>query len=178
MVYKFLVKALCNGGFGIHPISMYVDYDDRQPVEKFFEDCRSAMFMAGYTSILHWKSIDDCEYAKIIFDMEACEPFARKVLELLAKRQWFIKRIDWIEQAKNGKKIEDVFCNGKGEWMAKGGWSEDSLKREKRSIESTISSYKECLSLLGVDVDDRERMKNILTNLGFYKVDMYGNNKI
>ena len=176
MKYKFSVKALCSGGLGMNTIMMYVDYDSEQPTDKFFEDCRNAMFRAGYTSILHWKSIDDCEYAKIIFDMEACEPFARKVLELLAKRQWFIKRIDWIEQAKDGKKIEDVWCNGKGEWMAKGGWSEDGLKREKRSIESTISSYKECLSLLGVDVDDRESMKNILINLGFYRVDLQGNN--
>lgn len=178
MKYKFSVKALCSGGLGMNTIMMYVDYDSEQPIDKFFDDCRSAMFRTGYTSILHWKSIDDCEYAKIIFNMESCEPFVRKVLELLEKRQWSTTRLGWIEQAKNGKEIEGVFRNGMGEWRVNGGWDEDSLKRNIRSVESTLGSYKECLSLLGVDVDDRESMKRILTNLGFYRVDVQGNNQL
>lgn len=172
MITKFSVRALCNGVFGINSVMMYVDYDSEQPIEKFFDDCRGAMFLAGYTSILHWKSIDDCEYAKIIFNMEVCEPFARKVLKLLARRQQFIKILDSIEEAKNGKEVEGVFRNENGEYSAAGGWSEAGLKREKRSIESTISTYKECLSLLGVDVDDEKGKKMILTNLGFYRVSL------
>ena len=166
---KFSIKALCNGMYGIHPITTQVEYDPQQPIKKFFDDCRSAMFIAGYTSILHWQNIDDCECAKIVFDMEACEHFVRKVLELLKERQWFTEHLDLIEQAKKGKEIKGVWFNSKKEWMAEG-WSEERIKEEKHSIESTIRSYKECLSLIGVDVNDDESKKMILTNLGFYKI--------
>lgn len=177
MKCKFLVKALCNGGLGLHPVSMFVEYDDCEPVQKFFDDARSMMFMAGYTSILHWESIDGCEYAKIIFDMQPCDNFVRKVLNLLEKRQYFVNMLDMIKQAKEGKEVEGVFCNSLGEWMANGGYSEDGIKKEIYLIQSTLRNYKECLSLLGVDVDDRKDMKRILTNLGFYRVEL-GNNTV
>lgn len=177
MEKELVINALCNGMFGIGSGKMLVTYNDEEPVEKFFKDCHRAMHR-NYTSILHWKGIDGFEPAKCIFvpEIQKEERLVRMVMQAMVKRHTFIEYRDTLmwsmkhdeEKYIDGKRVtfkyEDV-------WRVSGGWTLENIDRVIRANEEIVQGVYRTLEALGVDVNDEETEKRILTNLGFYRVE-------
>ena len=187
METKFMINALCNSMFGCQSVRMSVSYDEQKPVSEFFEACRRAMFM-NCTAILHWKSIDGFEPAKCIFvhEIQKQERLVKMVMKAMVRRHTFINYRDTLQWSIDHD-TEKCLCEnaGKwderciredirtskcgGEWGVQGGWKLESIKEEIKKQESIVEGVYRTLEALGIDVDDREGQKRILTNLGFYR---------
>lgn len=187
MEKKVRVEALCSGMFGIGTGRMLVTYDDQKPVSEFFDNSRHAMFL-NYTAILHWKGIDGFEPSKCIFvhEIQKQERLVRMVMKSMLERHTFIDYRNTLKWSMEND-AEKFLCENpgyyderiitdkvkthkyEGEWRISG-WTMDRINETIRYHENVVNGVYRTLEALGVDVDDREAQKQILTNLGFYRV--------
>lgn len=181
MKKKFLVSAFCSGGpgySGMGTVRMYVEYDSEKPTEEFFKAARSAMFMAGYTAILHWDAIDGCKAAKCVFDVPEQKALIDMVFKVLADKQVYANMLKALQESERYDREAEIGDTGRktfkfnDKWSVGGGWTVDSLHKLIMQKDAYITAVSDTLRALGVDVDDTEDKKRILTNLGFYRVSM------
>jgi hypothetical protein len=146
------------------------------------------MFL-NYTAILHWKGIDGFEPAKCIFvhEIQKQERLVRMVMEAMVKRHTFIDYRNTLKWSIEND-AEKFLCENPGKynqrvisedvktykyndvWHIGCGWCLDRINEVIREQENIVSGVYRTLEALGVDVDDREKQRQILTNLGFYRV--------
>lgn len=167
MEHKITVCA--NGAWGIQNIHFHIDLgnpdraDGRKSLEEIRKEIMHGALMCGYTSILHYKAIDGNEDAVVFLLLES---------EALADE--YIKRIDDNARLKKSiLKIEEDAKNGDAWASGEHGRAHvDFLNAEFKKNELFFMFSKRAFELIGLDVNDRETKRRILTNLGFYRTDM------
>lgn len=172
--------SVCGSGFGgnIHTCHAYIEWDgEKETIEDFCKKSRSAIFQQGY-NILHWTGINDLESAKVLFIMHKEERLCRYILECCDKYKQFSEMLEHLAYFKKyGKQKSEKYKgytyvdrNGETHFCVSGGWEQNRIEEVMQQEKNKVSVVHKTLDLLGVDVDDKEGTKQILTNLGFYRV--------
>lgn len=170
MTYK--VRALCSSGaWGIATLDVEVEYNG--DINKFHDDAVQAFLRCGYTAILHFLSINECESAKVVFnaDVRKYTRLCDGLMARCAEYRTYNEMVNHLkESAKNNAPDDDKCFYKKDVWRYAGGWTIESASREAKRYSSEIDGAYFTLKCMGVDVDDTESKTRILTNLGFYNV--------
>lgn len=157
------VTVCASGALGISNLNFYIDLgnpngsEDRKSLNDIKEEIITRSICAGYTAILHYTKIDDCEDAVTFLRMDS-EALSDAYINRLDKRLVCQNEIKEIEARDD-------------DWSKKYGQGRiDFLKGVIKESEYFFRFTKEAYELIGIDVNDRERKRRVLDNLGFNRV--------
>lgn len=156
------IYVCASGAFGIQSIRIYVNFGDREmrkSLKEIKDEIMSGCLMAGYTSILHYESIDGNKDAVTFLRMDNANV-----------ANAFIEKLDRMLNVR--RELKDVETRN-DEWAAQYGKQRiDFLKSLIREDELFMRFTNEAYRMIGIDVDDTETKRRVLENLGFYRTNV------
>ena len=114
--------------------------------------------------------------SKCLWACTECDKIGKAVLELcdsITEKNLYLDLLEIAEKVGEEVGVNGIRCKRDertGEYVFEGGFDKARLKSEMSRYQSKLEGIKMTLDALGFDTEDDKAKKQILTNLGFYRV--------